>query len=196
VKQLVLASSNAGKLGELVSMLAPLGYQPRGQSKWQVPDVVEDGLSFLENALIKARNAAAHTGLPCLGDDSGLVVAALDGRPGIYSARFAGAGASAADNNRMLLERLVNTPKQERQAYFYCAIVVLRYPEDPAPLVATARWNGRILHEPRGDMGFGYDPLFELPELSKSAAELEPELKNQISHRGMALKSITEQLNL
>jgi XTP/dITP diphosphohydrolase len=194
VKQLVLASSNSGKLAELVSILEPLGIRASAQSEWQVPDAVEDGASFLENALIKARNAAALTGLPALGDDSGLVVAALDGRPGIYSARFSGEQATAADNNRKLLQELAGIRGGDRQAYFYCAMVLLRSPADPAPLVATGRWNGRILNVPRGAGGFGYDPLFEVPQLGKSAAELEPDLKNRISHRGQALHAIVEQL--
>jgi len=194
VKQFVLASGNPGKLAELNSILNPLGYEPRSQSEWQVPEAVEDGLSFLENALIKARNAAAHTGLPALGDDSGIVVAALDGKPGIYSARFAAENASADDNNKKLLKQLANVPAGERQAFFYCAMVLVTTPGDPAPIVATGRWDGRILEAPRGDGGFGYDPLFDVPGLGKSAAELEPELKNRISHRGLALKSITAQL--
>ena len=194
MKQFVLASGNPGKLAELNSILKPLGYEPRSQSEWQVPEAVEDGLSFLENALIKARNAAAHTGLPALGDDSGIVVAALDGKPGIYSARFAAENASADDNNKKLLKQLANVPAGERQAFFYCAMVLVTTPGDPAPIVATGRWDGRILEAPRGDGGFGYDPLFDVPGLGKSAAELEPELKNRISHRGLALKSITAQL--
>lgn len=191
MKQFVLASGNPGKLAELNSILKPLGYETRSQSEWQVPEAVEDGLSFLENALIKARNAAAHTGLPALGDDSGIVVAVLDGKPGIYSARFAGENASADDNNKKLLKQLANVPACERQAFFYCAMVLVTTPGDPAPIVATGRWDGRILEAPRGEGGFGYDPLFEVPGLGKSAAELEPALKNRISHRGLALKSIT-----
>jgi len=194
MKQLVLASSNPGKLAELASILIPLGYQPHPQSQWQVPDVIENGTSFLENALLKARNAAAHSGLPALGDDSGLVVASLDGKPGIYSARFAGENASAAENNHKLLQEMSAVTGENRQAYFYCVMVLVRSPEDPAPVIATGRWNGRILQQLRGEGGFGYDPLFEIPELGKTAAELQPELKNRISHRGLALKSIVEQL--
>lgn len=194
MKQLVLASGNPGKLAELVSLLAPLGYEPHAQSEWQVPDAIENGLSFLENALIKARNAAAHSGLPALGDDSGIVVASLDGKPGIHSACFAGENASAAENNDKLLQQMSAVTGEDRQAYFYCAMALVRNPEDPTPIFATGRWNGRILQQHRGDGGFGYDPLFEIPELGKTAAELQPDLKNRISHRGLALKSITTQL--
>ena len=194
MKQLVLASGNSGKLAELISILTPLGFQPRAQSEWRIPEAIENGLSFFENALIKARNAAEHTGLPALGDDSGLVVPALDGRPGIFSARYAGENASAADNNDKLLGELTDIHGDDRQAYFYCAMVLVNSPKDPAPLVACGRWDGRILDQPRGHRGFGYDPLFEIPELAKSAAELQPELKNRISHRGLALASITAQL--
>ena len=190
----VLASGNAGKLRELTAMLEPLGWQVRPQSEWDVPEAVEDGLSFIENALIKARHAAHHTGLPALGDDSGLVVDALDGAPGIYSARYAGPGAGDAANNRKLLEALEGVPADQRKAHFYCAIAMVRRAADPAPLVAIGRWDGRILDAPTGSGGFGYDPLFQVETHECSSAELPPEVKNRISHRGRALATLVRQL--
>lgn len=190
----VLASGNAGKLRELTAMLEPLGWQVRPQSEWNVPEAVEDGLSFIENALIKARHAARHTGLPALGDDSGLVVDALDGAPGIYSARYAGPGAGDAANNRKLLEALDGIPADRRTAHFYCAIAMVRHAADPAPLVAIGRWDGRILDAPTGSGGFGYDPLFRVETHDCSSAELPPEAKNRVSHRGRALAALVRQL--
>jgi XTP/dITP diphosphohydrolase len=190
----VLASGNAGKLRELTAMLEPLGWQVRPQSAWGVPEAVEDGLSFIENALIKARHAAHHTGLPALGDDSGLVVDALDGAPGIYSARYAGPGAGDAANNRKLLEALDGVSAGQRTAHFYCAIAMVRHAADPAPLVAIGRWDGRILDAPTGSGGFGYDPLFQVETHDCSSAELPPGVKNRISHRGRALATLVQQL--
>jgi len=190
----VLASGNAGKLRELTAMLQPLGWQVRPQSEWDVPEAVEDGLSFIENALIKARHAARHVGLPALGDDSGLVVDALDGAPGIYSARYAGPAADDAANNRKLLSALDGVPDERRTAHFYCAIAMVRNAADPAPLVAIGRWDGRILHAPAGAGGFGYDPLFRVEAHGCSSAELPPEVKNRISHRGQALAALVRQL--
>jgi len=190
----VLASGNAGKLRELTAMLEPLGWQVRPQSEWGVPEAVEDGLSFIENALIKARHAARHTGLPALGDDSGLVVDALDGAPGIYSARYAGPGADDAANNRKLLEALAGVPRDRRTAHFYCAIAMVRRADDPAPLVAIGRWDGRILDAPAGSGGFGYDPLFRVGTHGCSSAELPADVKNGISHRGRALAALVQQL--
>ena len=190
----VLASGNVGKLRELTAMLEPLGWQVRPQSEWNVPEAVEDGLSFIENALIKARHAARHAGLPALGDDSGLVVDVLDGAPGIYSARYAGPGAGDAANNRKLLEALDGIPADRRTAHFYCAIAMVRHAADPAPLVAIGRWDGRILNAPTGSGGFGYDPLFRVETHDCSSAELPPEEKNRISHRGRALAALVRQL--
>ena len=190
----VLASGNAGKLRELTAMLEPLGWQVRPQSEWSVPEAVEDGLSFIENALIKARHAARHTGLPALGDDSGLVVDALDGAPGIYSARYAGPGADDAANNRKLLQVLEGVPDARRTAHFYCAIAMVRHAADPAPMVAIGRWDGRILDAPTGAGGFGYDPLFRVETHGCSSAELPPAVKNSISHRGQALAALVRQL--
>ncbi|MEJ2383990.1 MAG: RdgB/HAM1 family non-canonical purine NTP pyrophosphatase [Xanthomonadales bacterium] len=190
----VLASGNAGKLRELTAMLEPLGWRVRPQSEWGVPEAVEDGLGFIENALIKARHAARHTGLPALGDDSGLVVDALGGAPGIYSARYAGPGADDDANNQKLLAALADLPKSRRTAHFYCAMAMVRRADDPAPLIAIGRWDGRILDAPTGAGGFGYDPLFQVETHGCSSAELPPAEKNRISHRGRALAALVEQL--
>jgi XTP/dITP diphosphohydrolase len=191
---LVLASGNAGKLRELGAMLRPLRWSVRPQSEWAMEEAVENGLSFIENALIKARHAARLTGLPALGDDSGLVVDALDGGPGIYSSRFAGEGADDASNNRLLLEALEGIGESRRGAHFYCAMALLRHAGDPAPLVATGKWDGRILEAPAGSDGFGYDPLFWLPGLGCTAAQLPADVKNRLSHRGQALAALLQQL--
>lgn len=187
---LVLASGNQGKLRELTAMLGPHGWTVRPQSDWRLEEAVEDGLSFIENALIKARHAARATGLPALGDDSGLVVEALDGEPGIRSARYAGAGATDAANNRKLLHALAGLPAERRAARFYCAMALVRHANDPAPLLATGSWRGRIVEEPAGDGGFGYDPLFWVAEEGCTSAQLSAERKNRISHRGQALAAL------
>jgi XTP/dITP diphosphohydrolase len=193
-RTLVLASGNPGKLGEFKAMFDPFGWVVRPQSDWGISEAVEDGLSFVENALIKARHASKHTGLPALGDDSGLVVEALDGAPGIYSARFAGAGADASANNSKLLKALEGVPESARNAHFYCAMALLRHAQDPAPLLAYGRWDGRILETPAGAGGFGYDPLFWVPGRDCSSAELPAEVKNRLSHRGQALSEMMEQM--
>lgn len=192
--ELVLASSNAGKLRELSAMLQPLGITVRTQGEWDFEDAVEDGLTFVENALIKARHAARHTGLPALGDDSGLVVDALDGQPGIYSARYAGPAADDAANNEKLLGALKGVPVEDRGAHFYCAMAFLHHAEDPAPLIAIGSWSGVLLDAPRGCGGFGYDPLFWLPEAGCSSAELDAADKNRLSHRGQALSALLQQM--
>lgn len=197
--QYVLASGNQGKLRELVTMLEPLGFDVRPQSDWQVPEAEENAKTFVENSLIKARQAAEFTGLPAIADDSGLVVPALNGEPGIYSARYAGAGANALENMEKLLSELEGKTGDERRAYFYCVLVLINSFDDPAPLIATGRWHGRILNAPRGEGGFGYDPLFGVSGLSDagqvvSAAELAPAQKSQISHRGLALRELMRQL--
>jgi XTP/dITP diphosphohydrolase len=191
---LVLASGNRGKLRELRSMLKSLSWTVRPQSDWGVPEAVEDGLSFVENALIKARQAAAFSESPALGDDSGLVVDALGGEPGIFSARYAGEDADDEANNRKLLAALRDVPEAERGAHFYCAMALVRHPRDPAPLIATGLWRGRILEVPSGSGGFGYDPVFWVPEEGCSSAELPPELKNRLSHRGRALAAMVERI--
>jgi XTP/dITP diphosphohydrolase len=191
---LTLASGNRGKLAELEVMLAPLGFELHPQSDWNVPEAVEDGATFLENALIKARNATLHTGLPAIADDSGLVVPALGGDPGIHSARYAGAHGRDEDNNRKLLEALSGMTGTARAAYFFCAMVMLRTVDDPVPLVVTARWRGEIANAPAGNGGFGYDPIFWLPERRCTSAELPSSEKNLISHRGQAARSLVEML--
>lgn len=193
-QKLILASGNAGKLKEFSSLLAPLGWQVEAQNLHAVPEAEETGLTFVENALIKARNAALHTGCAALADDSGVEVDALQGAPGIYSARFAGVGSKDADNNAYLLERLKDVPEAERTARYWCVLVFLRFAEDPTPVIVQASWEGRILAAPRGEGGFGYDPLFWLPELGKTAAEMDKEEKNRISHRGRASQLLIQAL--
>lgn len=191
--EVVLASGNSGKLVEMHELLSPLGFTLRSQSEWDVPEADETGLSFLENALLKARNAARHTGLPAIADDSGLVVPALDGEPGIHSARFSREGTDSANNAR-LLQEMNAFSGDRRAAHFFCAMVYLRSPRDPAPLVATGAWHGRILMSPRGANGFGYDPLFFVPSEGCASAELPPETKNRLSHRGQAAVALAEAL--
>jgi len=185
--RIVLASGNAGKVVELEQLLAGTGVQLVPQTSLGVSDADETGLTFVENALIKARHAARATGLPALADDSGICVDALDGAPGLYAARYSGVHGDSAANNAKLLRELDGVPMEKRTAYFIAVLVLLRHADDPAPLIAEGRWHGRILKAPRGAGGFGYDPLF-LPDGSDlGAAEIEPALKNRLSHRGQAL---------
>ncbi len=193
-QRIVLASGNAGKLREFNAMLADLGIEFVRQSEFGVQDADETGSTFVENALIKARNAARHTGMPAMADDSGIVVDALGGAPGLYSARYAGEHGDDAANNTKLLEALKVVPDAQRTARFYCCIVYLRHAEDPLPIIAEASWEGSILHELSGANGFGYDPLFYVPTHGCSSAELPPEEKNRISHRGQALRKLHELL--
>ena len=193
-RTLVLASGNPGKLRELNAMLDPLGWVVRPQSDWGISEAVEDGLCFVENALIKARHASNQTGLPALGDDSGLVVEALDGAPGIYSSRFAGVGADDSANNSKLLAALKGVPEAARNAHFHCAMALMSHAQDPAPLLSSGRWDGRILETPVGAGGFGYDPLFSVPGRGCSSAELPAKAKNRLSHRGQALSKMMEQM--
>ena len=188
----VLASGNAGKLREFREILAPLGVNLKFQAEFDVPDVEENGLSFVENAIIKARCAAQYSGLPAIADDSGLEVDYLNGAPGIHSARYSGQGDSA--NNIKLLQALLGVPEEQRNARFQCALVYMRHALDPMPLVCQASWEGRILLSPSGDNGFGYDPLFYLPQYQCSSAELDPALKNKISHRAKASSLLYEAL--
>lgn len=192
MKKLVIASNNPGKLREINRILAPLGLEVLPQSSFNVPEAEEPHATFVENALAKARHASACAGLPALADDSGICVEALNGEPGVHSARFSGEPKSDARNNARLLELL--REQDERRAYYYCVIVLARCPEDPRPLIAEGVWHGEILRSPRGDGGFGYDPLFWLPELGKTAAELDLDHKNRISHRGQALARLVERL--
>lgn len=187
-QKVVLASGNHGKLREFFRILGSAGFDIVAQSEYNVPDVDETGLTFVENAILKARNAATMTGLPALADDSGIEVDALKGQPGIYSARYSGDGDDA--NNTKLLQALEGVPDEQRTARFRCCIVLMRDGDDPSPLIADASWEGQILHELSGANGFGYDPLFYVPTYKTSSAELDPDVKNAISHRGQALQQI------
>lgn len=190
----VIASSNAGKLREFRELLGGSGIEFVTQAELGVGDADETGVTFVENALLKARKAARETGMPALGDDSGLCVDALGGAPGLYSARYAGVHGNADANIDKLLEALRDVPDERRGAHFYAVIVLLRHAEDPQPFIAEGTWSGRILHARRGDGGFGYDPVFLDPEQGHSAAELDTELKNRISHRGRALAALRQLL--
>jgi XTP/dITP diphosphohydrolase len=194
-KTIVLASGNPGKLREFAQILQSFDFEVVPQSQFNVPDVPETGLSFVENALIKARNAAQHTGLPAMSDDSGIEVDALKGAPGIYSARFAGEDANDDENNRLLLEKLKGIPEAKRTARYHCVIVYMHHATDPMPLICQGSWEGRILHEPRGENGFGYDPFFYVPTHDCASAELSPDVKNQLSHRGQALRALQAALH-
>ena len=189
---MVLASGNPGKLRELGRVLSPLGVDLRAQAEFDVPDIEEDALSFVENAIIKARAAARHSGLPSIADDSGLEVDYLQGAPGIHSARYSGQGDAA--NNAKLLAALGDLPTAQRSARFQCVLVYMRHALDPTPLVCQASWEGRILTAPSGDHGFGYDPLFYVPGHDCSSAQLAPEVKNRISHRARASARLVEAL--
>ena len=193
-KTVVLASNNSGKVREINQMLAWLHLAVIPQSDRGVPEAEETGLSFVENAILKARNAARHTGLPAIADDSGIEVDYLNGAPGIYSARYAGKGASDEQNLRKLLDDLVGVPQTERTARFQCLMVYLRHEFDPTPVICQGTWEGRILFEPRGTHGFGYDPIFFVPTHNCSSAELPPEVKNNLSHRGQALRELVQEL--
>jgi len=194
MRKVVLATNNAGKTKELGEMLAGLDMQIVSQASLGVPEAEETGLTFIENAILKARNAAAHTKLPAIADDSGLEVDALDGAPGIHSARYAGRqsnqGATDQANLQKLLKAMQDVPDLGRSARFRCVIVYLKHAADPAPFVAEGVWEGSILRSPKGTNGFGYDPVFWVPEKGCSSAELEPAVKNQLSHRGRALAGL------
>ena len=192
--RIVLATNNEGKLKEFRSLLAPLALDLVGQAELGIASVPEIGVTFVENALAKARHVSRMSGYPALSDDSGLVVDDLRGEPGIHSARFAGDDASDEDNNNKLLTLLGNPKNASRCAHFYCALVFLRHAEDPAPVVATAQWHGSIVTEPRGTNGFGYDPLFLVSGLQQTSAELNSQTKNRISHRGQAVQELCAKL--
>ena len=193
MKKLILATSNPGKVRELNAMLGGI-IEVISQQTMGVDEVPETGLTFVENALIKARNAARQTGLPALADDSGLVVDALNGAPGIYSARYAGDGASDEQKLQKLLTELKRQEDSNRQARFWCALAFVQHSEDPTPVIIQKGWEGEIVYEARGQGGFGYDPIFYLPSYGCTSAELVAEEKNKISHRGQALQAFIEQL--
>ena len=192
--KVVLASGNAGKIRELQHHLGD-SFELISQNDLGVIAPPEDGLTFVENALIKARAACEQTGLPAIADDSGLSVDALDGAPGIYSARFSGEGATDDRNNSLLLEKLKGVAELQRAARFQCALVFMRSAADPTPIICQGTWEGRIVEAPKGTNGFGYDPLFFIPELNKVSAQLSPEEKNRLSHRGNAIAKLVEQLS-
>ncbi|MDU5454846.1 XTP/dITP diphosphatase [Pseudescherichia vulneris] len=194
MQKVVLATGNAGKVRELASLLNDFGLDVVAQTELGVESAEETGLTFIENAIIKARHAAQVTGLPAIADDSGLAVDALGGAPGIYSARFAGADASDQQNLEKLLVELQDVPDGERQAQFHCVLVYMRHADDPTPLVCHGSWQGTIARAPAGSGGFGYDPIFVVPEAGKTAAELSADEKRAVSHRGQALKLLLEAL--
>ena len=192
--ELVLASGNAGKLREIAAMLAGLPITVRAQSDFAIGSVEETGTTFVENAIIKARHAARVSGRPALADDSGIAVDALGGAPGVYSARYAGIDASDEANLRKLLEATADLPEEARVCRFVCVMVAMRDADDPLPVIATGIWPGQLLRAPRGDGGFGYDPIFLVPGQGCSSAELPPARKNELSHRGQALRVLIEKL--
>ena len=193
-KKLVLATHNPGKFRELRALLSETDLECKSQAEYQVPEVLETGRTFFENALIKARNACRYSGLPSIADDSGLVVDCLQGAPGVHSARFAGEKATASDNLKKLLQAVREFSAEERTARFQCAMVYLRSESDPSPLISIGTWEGRITMTARGRHGFGYDPIFLVIDLQRTSAELEPQEKNRLSHRGQALRQLVEQL--
>ncbi|WP_334189876.1 RdgB/HAM1 family non-canonical purine NTP pyrophosphatase [Noviherbaspirillum sp.] len=191
-RTIVLASNNAGKLKEFSELLDPLGFSLRTQGEFNVPEADEPHPTFIENALAKARHASRLTGLAALADDSGVCANALEGAPGVFSARFAGEPKSDARNNSKLIEELA--PYADKSAYYYCVLVLVRHANDPQPVIAEGRWDGEIIADARGQGGFGYDPHFWLPPLQKTAAELSAQEKNRLSHRGQALRVLVEKL--
>lgn len=189
---LILASNNAGKLKEFSALLAPINFDLHTQSEFNVPEAEEPHVTFIENAIAKARHASRLTGKPALADDSGVCVNALGGAPGVYSARYAGEPKSDQCNNEKLVADLAEYA--DKSSYYYCVLVFVRHADDPQPVIADGRWNGEMIATPRGQGGFGYDPYFWIPELQKTAAELTSEEKNRLSHRGQALRSLIEKL--
>ena len=192
-RTLVLASNNAGKLAEFSQLLAPLGFSIKPQRELHIPEAEEPFGTFLENALAKARHASRLSALPALADDSGICVPALGGAPGVQSARYAGEPRSDAANNAKLIHEIA--AHADKSAYYYCVLVMVRHADDPQPVIADGVWHGRLIDQPRGQGGFGYDPHFLLPELGKTAAELTAEQKNQRSHRGQALRALLSKLS-
>ncbi len=194
-ERIVLASNNPGKVREINQLLSAQQISVVPQSDFSVPEADETGLSFVENAILKARNAAQHSGLPAIADDSGIEVDALNGAPGIYSARYAGEGASDRENLERLLRELTGVPKSQRKARFQCVMVYMRHAEDPTPLICQGTWEGWISEQPSGENGFGYDPVFFVPTHDCTSAALPPEVKNRLSHRGQALQQLLAALS-
>jgi len=193
IEKIVLASGNPGKVREINKLFAHTGIEIVPQSEFNVPDIAETGTTFVENAIIKARHAAQCTGLPAISDDSGIEVDALNSRPGVFSARYAGNNASDTDNNNKMLEELNGIPEAERTARYQCLIVFMRSHTDPVPIITQGRWEGRILAAPEGDGGFGYDPIFYIPAQKCSGGNLPLEIKNTMSHRAIALNAMLEE---
>lgn len=194
MEKIVLASGNKKKLAELQNLLTPLNIKVVAQSEFEVPEADETGTTFVENAIIKARNACKYTGLPAIADDSGIQVAALRGAPGVFSARFAGVGASDEKNNKLLVELLSDMPDVNRDARYVAVLVLMEHEDDATPIICQGTWEGEIVLEPQGDQGFGYDPHFFVPEKGCTAAQLPPEEKNALSHRGKAMEQLIAQL--
>ena len=194
MKKVVLASGNKGKVREINQILAGLDFEVVPQTEFDVPEIEETGLTFVENAILKARNAAAHTGLPAIADDSGLEVDALKGAPGIYSARYAGVGATDEANLNKLLEELRGVPEANRTARFQCLMVYMEHELDPTPIICQGTWEGRITEAAQGENGFGYDPVFYVPSHDCTSAQLSAGEKNRLSHRGQALQLLTQAL--
>ena len=192
--KIILASGNAGKVREIDQLLEGLSLKVLPQSDFDVPEIEETGLTFVENAILKARNAAHYADLPAIADDSGIAVDVLQGRPGIYSARFAGLGASDEDNLLKLIGMIKPFPEEQRTARFICSMVYLRYEHDPVPIIAQGVWEGQLVTEPKGENGFGYDPVFYVASQQCTSAELTPEVKNKLSHRGQALMQLLGKL--
>ena len=195
MRQVVLASSNIGKLHEIGQLLEGLDIEIVSQSDFNVPDIEETGKTFIENAILKARNATQHTGLPAIADDSGIAVDVLQGNPGIYSARYAGVGASDEDNLKKLISAVKDFPEHERGARFICSMVYMHHAEDPTPVISEGIWKGRIVLKPIGENGFGYDPVFYVGSHNCTSAQLSPSIKNKLSHRGQALMQLLGKLN-
>lgn len=195
MEKLVLASGNKKKLAELQNLLAPLNIDVVAQSEFEVPEADETGTTFVENAIIKARNACKYTGLPAIADDSGIQVAALRGAPGVFSARFAGVGATDEKNNKLLVELLSDMPEVNRDARYVAVLVLMSHEDDATPIICQGTWDGEIVLEPQGDQGFGYDPHFFVPEKGCTAAQLPAQEKNAISHRGKAMEKLLAQLS-
>ncbi|GLQ74714.1 non-canonical purine NTP pyrophosphatase [Vibrio sp. vnigr-6D03] len=194
MNKLVLATGNQGKVKEMATLLSEFGFDVLAQSEFNVSSVAETGTTFIENAIIKARHAAKETGLPAIADDSGLEVDFLKGAPGIYSARYAGEDASDQDNLEKLLQAMTDVPEAQRTARFHCVLVLMRHENDPTPIVCHGKWEGKILTQAHGENGFGYDPIFYVPEDNCASAELDPIRKKQLSHRGKALSQLFDQL--
>jgi XTP/dITP diphosphohydrolase len=192
MQKLIIASGNPGKLREIGEILTPLGFEVLPQSDFAVPECPEPHVTFIENCLAKARHASLHTGLAALADDSGICVEALNGAPGVYSARYAGEPKSDERNNEKLIAALQG--QANRKAHYYCVIVLVRHADDPEPLIAEGRWQGEIIDSPRGAGGFGYDPYFYVQAFDRTGAELTPHEKNSVSHRGLALRALVEKL--